>query len=316
MNHFYLQLSILELSDTVPLLCWQCLEDLKICYKFYERLKIASSHLRNYYQELSDQCNNGEVISEDCIQAEANELHLGLESIEENAEIPQDKTDSSDKKELLLPMPKNKSHIREISTNSSFVVTQYFPTKIQSLETSASDCEDASLKRNLLTIDCKAIEIKDVNELQRLDSSSMVDCKETLIQAPPALAIYMCQYCPQAFAKLEFLKTHIQKSHVCKFCTEPFSLAAELYRHIREVHTEHRCVICHKVFSSNTNLRQHIRRVHRINLPPKIALLDFVQANAEEDDGIIDANSLVCDKYFTGQQFDTNVYNSPDDIVE
>lgn len=165
-----------------------------------------------------------------------------------------------------------------LDSNDAFVVTQFIPAALQTQERDnrqefiKDDEQNFCLPQQMLTVSLKAVEVKDIENLQNpqtLDS----ECNEP--------AIYVCQYCPQAFAKSDYLKTHIQKCHICKFCTQAFSVTEELFKHLRETHTEHKCVICHKVLSSQTNLRHHIRRVHRINLPAKVTLLDFIKSSTQ-----------------------------------
>lgn len=184
---------------------------------------------------------------------------------------------------------------RTLDENSSIVVTQYVPAAMEpplKIFSTAhpEDDEEFQPPRNLHTVDCKIVEIKDVNQLDSLETSSIVVLdNENTTNSPP---VFVCQYCPQAFAKSEFLKTHIQRNHVCKFCMQTFHHYIDLCQHLRQ-HTEHKCVICHKMLSSQTNLRHHIKRIHRINLPPKMTLLDFIQSKEDdEDNGDMIADTL------------------------
>lgn len=325
-------MDFLELSDVFPLLCWQCLEDFKLCYLFYVKLKDANTNLKKTYGECLNQFVEEEEYlveeTEEEINEEENEISEYIENDDEsNREI---NPDMEDKEEELLLLTENTDCNQNINLhngnhhpfneNSSLVVTQYVPSTLEPLAkffNSHNGDDDSYPLRNLLTVDCKAVEVKDVNQLQSLETSLVLANNQTNLNMP---SVFLCQYCPKAFAKSEFLKTHIQKTHVCKFCTHPFSLANDLYRHIREVHTEHRCVICRKVLSSSTNLRHHIKRVHRINLPPKITLLDFTQ-NAKEEEGgsycLVDREDsikqLVLD--YPEDQYESNLYFTTDDDV-
>ncbi|XP_073824148.1 uncharacterized protein isoform X2 [Musca autumnalis] len=316
-NVFNDTLAILELGTLLPLLCWQCLEEFKTCYKFYDKIKKASYHLRNFYDECHDhQKQENQLLEEDTTDETNEENDIIVQYYNDvNQEAQNERTNNLDSDDILQHSPK-----LSINPNSSYVVTQFFPAKLHTIETSSyTNPEEVNQQRNLLTIDCKAVEIKDVTELHNLESPTIFDFKETLSTQSPStsadVSIYMCQYCPHSFAKLEFLKTHILKCHICKFCTQPFNLATELYRHLKEEHTEHRCAICQKTFSSNTNLRHHIRRVHRINLPPKMTLLDFVPTN-EEEEVFRGVNNLVnIEEDLVEQQLDENsIIISPENL--
>lgn len=328
-------MDFLELSDIFPLLCWQCLEDFKLCYLFYVKLKDANTNLKKTYGECLNQfVEEEEHLVEETeveINQEGNEISESIENDDEsNIEI---NPDMEDNEELLLltentdctqNMNLHNGNHHPFSENSSLVVTQYVPSTLEPIakffNSHNGDDDDSYPLRNLLTVDCKAVEVKDVNQLQSLETSLVLANNQSNLNTP---SVFLCQYCPKAFAKSEFLKTHIQKSHVCKFCTHPFSLANDLYRHIREVHTEHRCVICRKVLSSTTNLRHHIKRVHRINLPPKMTLLDFIQNTNEDEEGsycLVDRDDSITQivSDFSEDQYESNLYfttDMPSDIM-
>ncbi|KAM7354657.1 uncharacterized protein ACRADG_006246 [Cochliomyia hominivorax] len=288
-NIFHHQQDLLNLCEEFPLICWQCLEELKFCYLFYEKLKSANIQLKNLYQDSLNQCIEEEHLIEEKDLAETQEIIETnvLDNIEEGNVT--NLTLNSNKNYTTLPSINQTIPDKQISVNKNdaFVITQFVASAIEPSEretvpqqTKEEDEEGANPPplQQLLTINLKAVEVRDFQNLENLHSPS-----DSNLDSSSTPAVYVCQYCPQAFAKSDYLKTHIHKSHVCKFCTQPFSITEELFKHIREVHTEHKCAICHKLLSSHTNLRHHIKRVHRIKLPAKVMLLDFIKSKGEED---------------------------------
>lgn len=280
---------LLNLYEEFPLLCWQCLEDLKYCYMFYEKLKLATTQLKNLYQESLNQCLEEEHLIE---IIEEKDLRETKEFAETQINIKQEEHYTSEEPSNTLnsnPIIACSNKITtskniSVNKNDAFVITQFVASTIEATDRipplpNKDEDEDSppSQQQQLLTVNLKAVEVKDFQNLDQFQTTSHLDASNT------EPAVYICQYCPQAFAKSDYLKTHIHKSHVCKFCTQAFSITEELFQHIREVHNEHKCAICHKHLSSHTNLRHHIRRVHRIKLPEKVMLLDFIKSSQEEE---------------------------------
>ncbi|XP_075149761.1 uncharacterized protein LOC142223793 isoform X2 [Haematobia irritans] len=306
-------IATLELSDVFPALCCHCLNTLKDCFNFYRKIKTANSSLKNLY----DQYLETSYVEEHLIEESENELETTDQK--EMEETPLDEEVHSFTKDLLedevtntTEKERNANVRKSFDENSSLVVTQLITT---ALEPAASfikppnerDGEDIYPFPKLLTVDCKAVEIKDMNELGSFKTPSIVNTDERLASSDEA--IYMCQYCPQAFTKSDFLKTHVLKTHVCNFCTQAFKLATDLYRHIRESHSEHRCVICQKVLSSTTNLRHHIKRIHQIKLPPKVTLLDIIETvQVGQSDDATPAHQFNIDY----SEFDSSIYFTTD----
>lgn len=268
-------------------MCYQCLEDLKICCLTYEKIKLASNQLNQIYEESLNQYIDEEYlidIEDEEINQTANEISMKQTGEEDQAIHHYTVTETHEHKQLeqddtSLSNSNRSKHV-SLQANDAFVVTQFVPAPLKCQERDnqqelRDDDQICCLPQQMLTVNLKAIEVKDLENLQH---------SQTLDADPNESSIYVCQYCPQAFAKSDYLKTHIQKCHVCKFCTQAFSVTEELFRHLREIHTEHKCVICHKVLSSQTNLRHHIRGVHRINLPAKVTLLDFIKSSSQRNE--------------------------------
>lgn len=261
------------------------MEDLKICCTTYEKIKLANKQLNDIHEESINQYIDEEYLieieDEEAKQATTHTTLGEVDEEEDNALNHYTITESHELKSLeQCTSLRNTNRPKRIAldSNDAFVVTQFIPTTLQIQERSnrqdfiKDDEQNYCLPQQMLTVNLKAVELKDIENLQN---------SQTLDSESNEPAIYVCQYCPQAFTKSDYLKTHIQKCHVCKFCTQAFSITEELFKHLREIHTEHKCVICHKVLSSQTNLRHHIRRVHRINLPAKVTLLDFIKSSSQ-----------------------------------
>ncbi|KNC25293.1 hypothetical protein FF38_02537 [Lucilia cuprina] len=308
---------LLNLTDEFPLLCWQCLEDLKYCYIFYEKLKLANIQLKNLYQESLNQCIDEEHLIEvveekDMQEFEATREVSPSETLAHEKHIQFHENTNNNEENHLITFHKTKrsQHIA-LNKNDSFIVTQFIPETLESkkrhtVAVTKEDEEECTTPQNLLTVNLKAVEVRDVKNLENLETTQH---PQTDFTEP---AVYICQYCPQAFAKSDYLKTHIQKSHVCKFCTQTFSITEELFKHIREIHTEHKCAICHKLLSSHTNLRHHIKRVHRIKLPAKVTLLDFIKSTNLEGNLQENVEELVSNE----MDFDTQYVWQNDDCIE
>uniref|UniRef100_A0A1A9WXD6 C2H2-type domain-containing protein n=1 Tax=Glossina brevipalpis TaxID=37001 RepID=A0A1A9WXD6_9MUSC len=261
---------LLELNEEIPSMCLRCLEDLKFCYGFYNKLRSANSNLRYLYQE----CLNNVI---QCIEDEQ-DLQDELPEEEPSCLIIED-FNYQDATEQQTPevttsdyLKTNKSSLA-LFDKASLVVTKFVPTTVENNEKkNETDWQNSD---KLLTADYKVVEVNDLRNLQSLEDDEF---------NTKADAIYKCQYCPQAFANLEYLKSHAQKMHLCKFCTHAFNLSSDLFKHIREVHKDYKCMICRKKLSSHSNLRTHIRRVHGLKLPAKMTLIDFVRKTIKEDD--------------------------------
>uniref|UniRef100_A0A1B0BTA4 C2H2-type domain-containing protein n=1 Tax=Glossina palpalis gambiensis TaxID=67801 RepID=A0A1B0BTA4_9MUSC len=271
---------LLELDAEVPSMCWDCLEDLKFCYGFYNKLRSANSNLKYLYQECLNNViqyiEDGQELKEEWPEDELSSLIIeDLNEVDSQDTLEDLKyTRLSSETNKFIPSTTTKSLLTP-RDNVALMVTKFFPTTVGN--NAKSDETEPQLAPTLLTADYKVVEVNDLRNLQTLEydgPNSKTD------------AIYKCQYCPQAFANLEYLKTHLQTTHLCKFCTQAFNLSGELFKHIREVHKECKCkcAICHKRLSSHCNLRSHIRRVHGVKLPPKMALIDFVRKTPKESD--------------------------------
>uniref|UniRef100_A0A1I8Q2B1 C2H2-type domain-containing protein n=1 Tax=Stomoxys calcitrans TaxID=35570 RepID=A0A1I8Q2B1_STOCA len=298
-------MDIMELTDVFSFLCEQCLESLKFCHTFYEKLKDSNVMLKQLYNENLNACVEEEhLIEESENEIEEEELNfdniivpIGNQDIRHNeVELTIEEETPAALKSIVGNTPVH----RTFDENSSLVVTQLVTSALESVRSNEQEYLEFNPIPNLLTVDCKAVEVKGLKQLESLRNPSSMDSPSASTTSP----IYMCQYCPQAFTKADFLKTHVLKTHICNFCTQPFKLANDLYRHIRQSHTEHRCVVCQKIFSSTTNLRHHIKRVHHIHLPPKMSLLDFVETVQDERDVAVD---------YSPETYDSSIYFSNED---
>lgn len=160
-------------------------------------------------------------------------------------------------------LQKNTS-ISPLVENSSLIVTQFLPNPINV----HNDSMDS--KQPIVTIDYKAVEVpsstKDILTTFAMDTNNF-----------SKNAIYHCQYCGQSYTNSQYLQTHQRRAHLCQFCTQMFKVTADLREHVRTCHRRHKCAICGKTFNSHGNLRAHQRRVHDLNLPAKVALIDFME---------------------------------------
>uniref|UniRef100_D3TQV7 Hypothetical conserved protein n=1 Tax=Glossina morsitans morsitans TaxID=37546 RepID=D3TQV7_GLOMM len=269
---------LLELDAEVPSMCWDCLEDLKFCYGFYNKLRTANSNLKYLYQECLNNViqyiEDGQDLKEELPEDELSSLIIeDLNEVDSHDTLEEPKyAPLSSETNKSIPLTTTKSLLAP-RDNVALMVTKFFPTTVEN--DVKSDKTESQLAPTLLTADYKVVEVNDLRNLQTLE------CDESKSKTD---AIYKCQYCPQAFANLEYLKTHLQTTHLCKFCTQAFNLSGELFKHIREVHKECKCAICHKRLSSHCNLRSHIKRVHGVKLPAKMALIDFVRKIPKESD--------------------------------
>lgn len=273
---------LLSFTEEFPLICQQCLQDLKFSYSVYEKVKRANIQLINLYQDSLNQYIEEEHLVETMEGIEDNNNGENSNMIEAVIEYPID--DASD-------LTTKKPNPVTLDKNNSFIVTQFFPEtllKAKPFVTDESENTDEEFQpsQNLLTVNLKAVEVQNLENIERIKSPQPLTTDAT------GSAIFMCQYCPRAFSKPEYLKTHIQKSHVCKFCTQPFIATEDLFSHIRQVHTENRCAVCQKLFSSSTNLRHHMKRVHGIKLPAKVTLIDYIQTATYEEKQYISETEL------------------------
>ncbi|CAE7506071.1 Znf771 [Symbiodinium sp. KB8] len=87
---------------------------------------------------------------------------------------------------------------------------------------------------------------------------------------------HVCSECSQRFSRAGDLERHIsavhlqERPHACTECGQCFSQAGNLERHVRDVHRGEKpyvCPECSQQFSQAGHLEQHIRAVHRGEKP-------------------------------------------------
>lgn len=302
----------MELSDELPFICYQCLEDIRLCYLFYNKLKYANTQLKSLYQEaILDQFIEEEPEEEEYLVDNDEELHqiqisdiaISVQNISNvqnemfsasvRIDIHADEQDNKQKKAAVSSESKRPFKQKRIKTSSSLdehsslILTQFVPSFLNVKEktylaknsTAVKDNEDLSfIPKKCLKVNYKAVEIKDLESLDTklFENGFLGEISSAAAAKNANLPVYICQYCPQAFSNMEYLKTHIQSSHVCKFCTQGFTFSKDLFKHLRIQHTENKCAICHKIYSSNTNLRHHQRKIHGLNIPAKMSIIDFI----------------------------------------
>lgn len=152
------------------------------------------------------------------------------------------------------------------SDSGNFVsVPQYTITTQHQLVDDIFVSKDRATPVIVKTVDVAAVHISGDN----LDFNDSFLCKD---YDNDTNSMYLCKYCPKAFASSHHLIVHTKKSHVCQFCLQGFQQATELYEHIR-THKDFRCHVCKKRFNSNSNLRSHLRKIHNLKLPANTSLL-------------------------------------------
>lgn len=105
-------------------------------------------------------------------------------------------------------------------------------------------------------------------------------------------SIFMCTFCPKAYATSPLLIMHTRKSHICQFCLRGYVQLSELQEHIRTAHVLVWCALCNQQFHCNSNLRAHIKRSHGIQLPAQVSLLTQMDDISEEVLIVMDADEL------------------------
>uniref|UniRef100_A0A1A9UIP6 C2H2-type domain-containing protein n=1 Tax=Glossina austeni TaxID=7395 RepID=A0A1A9UIP6_GLOAU len=272
------QTDLLELDAEVPSTCWDCLEDLRFCCGFYNKFGCANSNLKYLYQKclnnVIEYIEDGQELKEGLPEDDLSSLIIeGLNEADSQDTLEEPKYMSLfSETNKFIPLTTTKRLLAPCD-NVALMVTKFFPTTVGN--NAKSDVTESQLAPTLLAADYKVVDVNDLRNLQTLEYNGS-NSKTNVI--------YKCQYCPQAFANLEYLQTHLQTTHLCKFCTKVFNLSGELFKHIREVHKESKCAICHKRLSSHCNLRSHIERELGVKLPAKMALIDFVRKIPKESD--------------------------------
>ncbi|KAH8298066.1 hypothetical protein KR018_005963 [Drosophila ironensis] len=146
----------------------------------------------------------------------------------------------------------------------SLIVSEFLPSTV------TLDPNPGQQMPEIRTVDYAAVELKRHNLQEYNEANRLLDTEPSGSQT-----VYKCQYCPQAYASPEYLKTHVRSSHVCKYCTMAFGKVRDLNEHIRSNHADHQCAVCSHNFSSGSNLRAHLKRVHCVQLPAQVSLLDY-----------------------------------------
>lgn len=155
------------------------------------------------------------------------------------------------------------------SDSGNYVAVPQYTITTQRQELDMSDIffpnKDQTTPVIVKTVDVAAVQVSSDN----LDFNDSFMCKD---YDNDANSMYLCKYCPKAFASSHHLIVHTKKSHVCQFCLQGFRHATDLYEHIR-THKDFKCHVCKKRFNTNSNLRSHLRKIHNLKLPANTSLL-------------------------------------------
>lgn len=259
-----------ECISEAPMICSNCANRLAEAYDF--AMKVSESDKR--FVDLFDETNTSKLIeyvdevefvsNPEIIQINEVTEITNTEGLDDNIIVSDhDNLDHTDNNYVIKTARPIRKRLSE--DNSNYVAVPQYTITTQHQEDDISDIylsKDRSTPLIVKTVDVSAIHITSDN-LDFTDSMDYENDKDSM---------YMCKYCPKAFASSHHLIVHTKKSHVCQFCLQGFRLSAELYEHIR-THKDFRCHICKKQFNTNSNLRSHLRKIHNLKLPANTSLL-------------------------------------------
>lgn len=126
-----------------------------------------------------------------------------------------------------------------------------------------------------------------VSALNRFNFSDLATNHSDHPASPKTM--FMCTFCPKAYATSPLLIMHTRKTHVCQFCLRGFAQLGELQEHIRTAHVLIWCPLCNQQFECNSNLRAHVKRTHGIQLPAHVSLLTQLDDISDEVLIVMDA---------------------------
>ncbi|XP_037031247.1 transcriptional regulator ovo [Bradysia coprophila] len=273
-NAFFYFSSLRDCISEAPMICANCANRLASAYDF--AMKVSDSDKR--FVDLFDESSVSKII--ECVDEVESAVSPQIVQFNEMADISNvDELDDSitvsdhdqqDYDESCYVVKTGRTMQNRLSEGiGNYVAVPQYTITTQPQEVDMSDISLLSKDRTtpviVKTVDVAAVHIASDN----LDFNDSFLCKDYENDKD---SMYMCKYCPKAFASSHHLIVHTKKSHVCQFCLKGFRLPTELYEHIR-THKDFRCHICKKPFNTNSNLRSHLRKIHNLKLPANTSLL-------------------------------------------
>lgn len=263
------------------MLCGNCANHLASAYDF--AMKVSQSDKRfadmNMHTELFDESSSSKIIEyvDDTELSNPEMVQIRDDAGPSNFDELFDEniitvTDDMEEDNYVIKAPSTglKRQLSDSDQNNYVSIPQYTITSQQQDIDVISDIfstKEQTPPLNVKTVSVAAMHVTSDN----FDfNASLVDYENDKD------SMYLCQYCPKAFASSHHLIVHTKKSHVCQFCLQGFRLSTDLYEHIR-THKDFRCHICKKNFNSNSNLRSHLRKIHNLKLPSNVSLLTLTK---------------------------------------
>ncbi|KAJ6626785.1 putative transcription factor Ovo-like 1 [Pseudolycoriella hygida] len=273
-NAFFYFSSLRDCISEAPMICTNCASRLASAYDF--AMKVSESDKR--FVELYDESSSSKIIEYvDDMEFISN---TEIDQVNEMAEIPcvnefddsvtvseNGEEDDAENNYVIKTARVERKRLSD-SENANYVAVPQYTITTQPQDVDVSDMflsKDRATPLIVKTVDVAAVHVTSDN----LEFNDSLMCKD---YENDKNSMYVCKYCPKAFASSHHLIVHTKKSHLCQFCLQGFQHSTELYEHIR-THKDFRCHICKKQFNTNSNLRSHLRKIHNLKLPANTSLL-------------------------------------------